>query len=152
MENLNSNLHSDNNLSLSENRTQQVSKNLIDTPAALKRLSILMKNHRAARDMGYREYTALFGDLSPNISAIEKCQLIEMPSLKTLSKFADVLGIELFDLIKHLQYGDNEPDVAKKVPVSYIRASIRMLDNHDEVLDCFEDMSLQLIKTRPRQN
>ena len=122
---------------------------MIDTPLALKRLSVLMKAHRAERDMGYREYSALFGDLSPNISAIEKCQLIKMPSIETLSKFADILNIELSDLIKHLQYGDDMSQVTSMVTVAHVRASIRMLNDHDDVLDCFEDLMVQLIKTRP---
>lgn len=100
--------------------------------------------------MTYRGYSKLFGDLTPNISNIEKENLIDLPSVKTLSKLADILGIRLSQLMDHLEYGD---DIKSATPINdkhHAIAVIKQIYDYDDLLDIDEALMVQKLKYRDR--
>lgn len=98
--------------------------------------------------MTYRSYSRLFGDLTPNISNIEKENLIDLPSIKTLSKLADILGIRLSELMEHLEYGSDINSVRPAIDKSYLIAGIKQIQNYDDLLDIDEAVMVQKLKYR----
>ncbi len=99
--------------------------------------------------MTYRAYSRLFGDLTPNISNIEKENLIDLPSLKTLSKLADILGIRLSELIDYLEFGTDLTKVKPAVDKSQAITVIKQITNYDDLLDIDETLIVQKLKYRP---
>lgn len=121
---------------------------MINTKQALHRLAILVKNHRSELDMTYRSYSKLFGNLTPNISNIEKENLIDLPSVKTLSKLADILGIRLSELMEYLEYGGDIKKVTPQSDKHHAIAVIKQIHDYDDLLDIDEVLMVQKLKYR----
>lgn len=120
-----------------------------DTEQALKRLAVLVKNHRAETGKTVREYAKLFGDLNPSITSLEKAQYMELPKHKTLVRFAEILRMDYWQLIKYLQYGET-PDspIPERLTKEQIVVGIRRTTSLNEALDIHWESANQVERCR----
>ncbi len=128
----------------------------MDTKKALIRLANLVKNSRAEMGMTYREYGKLFGNLNPSVSNLEKANFINLPSHETLIKFAEIIRMPYWRLIKYLEYGETEdnhlPESLTKVQII---SGVKQIRDFDDLLDIDWEVAVQKERIRhslPRQN
>lgn len=118
---------------------------------AFKRLAALIRDSRERMGMTYREYGALFGDLNPSISNIEKMRYANLPSHRTLVKLAEILRIPYWKLIRYLEVG-NEDELeslyAEDLTKSEINTQIRKVSDIHSIQDIVSTAVQQMDRIR----
>ncbi len=121
----------------------------MDTRQALLRLATLVKNSRAELGMTYRDYGRLFGDLNPSISNLEKANYISLPSHDTLVKFAEIIRLPYWKLIKFLELGETEDNkFPDRLTKEQLTVEIRHISDLDYLLDLDWELSVQKERIR----